>query len=264
MAQVRVIKKYPNRRLYDTEISSYITLEEIRQLVLDNEDFEVRDAKSGEDLSRSVLLQIISEHEDKGQPMLSPELQRVGFDAKPDEQPYVTDLRSSLISVLGVDGDPALLAKARSYVAALKSNPAAIPAAIRRPILITYAYNATPAEWETLLALTKAETNPVIKNFDVVMLGLAKDDALAKRALDLVKTTTFTDPLAMADANCIRRSADMSSTPRSKQNSRRSHARFGGAILSERRETSSFKYRRATHVWSLTAAMSPVIILRVK
>lgn len=75
MAQTkRTIKKYPNRRLYDTEISSYITLEEVRQLVLDNEDFEVRDAKSGEDLTRSVLLQIISEHEDKGQPMLSPEL----------------------------------------------------------------------------------------------------------------------------------------------------------------------------------------------
>lgn len=75
MAQTkRTIKKYPNRRLYDTEISSYITLEEVRQLVLDNENFEVRDAKSGEDLTRSVLLQIISEHEDKGQPMLSPEL----------------------------------------------------------------------------------------------------------------------------------------------------------------------------------------------
>lgn len=70
----RTIKKYPNRRLYDTEISSYITLEEVRQLVLDNEDFEVRDAKTGEDLTRSVLLQIISEHEEKGQPMLSPQL----------------------------------------------------------------------------------------------------------------------------------------------------------------------------------------------
>lgn len=75
MAQTtRIIKKYPNRRLYDTEISSYITLEEVRQLVLDNEVFEVRDAKSGEDLTRSVLLQIISEHEEKGQPMLSPQL----------------------------------------------------------------------------------------------------------------------------------------------------------------------------------------------
>lgn len=75
MAQtLRIIKKYPNRRLYDTEISSYITLEEVRQLVLDGETFEVRDAKSGEDLTRSVLLQIIAEHEEHGQPMLSSQL----------------------------------------------------------------------------------------------------------------------------------------------------------------------------------------------
>ncbi len=74
MAQVRIIKKYPNRRLYDTEISSYITLEEVRQLVIDGEDFEVRDAKSGDDLTRSVLLQIISEHEETGQPMFTTQL----------------------------------------------------------------------------------------------------------------------------------------------------------------------------------------------
>jgi polyhydroxyalkanoate synthesis repressor PhaR len=74
MAQVRVIKKYPNRRLYDTEISSYITLEEVRQLVIDGEEFEVRDAKSGEDLTRSVLLQIIAEHEERGQPMFTTQL----------------------------------------------------------------------------------------------------------------------------------------------------------------------------------------------
>src|SRR5215475_286902 len=74
MAQVRVIKKYPNRRLYDTEISSYITLEEVRQLVLDNEEFEVRDAKTGDDLTRSVLLQIIAEHEETGQPMFTTQL----------------------------------------------------------------------------------------------------------------------------------------------------------------------------------------------
>ena len=74
MAQARIIKKYPNRRLYDTEISSYITLEEVRQLVLDGEDFEVRDAKSGDDLTRSVLLQIISEHEETGSPMFTTQL----------------------------------------------------------------------------------------------------------------------------------------------------------------------------------------------
>ena len=74
MAAIRIIKKYPNRRLYDTEISSYITIEDVRQLILDGESFEVRDAKSGEDLTRSVLLQIISEQEQDGQPMLSTQL----------------------------------------------------------------------------------------------------------------------------------------------------------------------------------------------
>ncbi len=74
MAQIRIIKKYPNRRLYDTEISSYITLEEVRQLVVDGEEFEVRDAKTGDDLTRSVLLQIITEHEEHGQPMFTTQL----------------------------------------------------------------------------------------------------------------------------------------------------------------------------------------------
>ena len=50
---VRVIKKYPNRRLYDTEISSYITIEDVRQLIDDGEDFEVRDAKSGDEIGRA-------------------------------------------------------------------------------------------------------------------------------------------------------------------------------------------------------------------
>ncbi len=74
MAKIRVIKKYPNRRLYDTEISSYITIEDVRQLVIDGENFEVRDAKTGEDITRSVLLQIIAEHEERGQPMFSTNL----------------------------------------------------------------------------------------------------------------------------------------------------------------------------------------------
>src|SRR3546814_14772213 len=74
MTKTRVIKKYPNRRLYDTDISSYITIEDVRQLIVDGEDFEVRDAKSGDDLTRQVLLQIIAEHEQDGQPMLSTQL----------------------------------------------------------------------------------------------------------------------------------------------------------------------------------------------
>ena len=67
----RVIKKYPNRRLYDTETSSYITLAEVKQLVMDSETFAVRDAKTGEDLTRSILLQIILEEETSGSPMFT-------------------------------------------------------------------------------------------------------------------------------------------------------------------------------------------------
>src|SRR5690606_14104134 len=74
MSHVRIIKKYPNRRLYDTEISSYITLEDVRQLIVDGEAFVVRDARSGNDITRSVLMQIIAEHEEHGQPIFTTEL----------------------------------------------------------------------------------------------------------------------------------------------------------------------------------------------
>ncbi len=67
----RLIKKYPNRRLYDTQTSSYITLADVKQLVLGNEEFMVVDAKTDEDLTRSILLQIILEEEANGQPMFS-------------------------------------------------------------------------------------------------------------------------------------------------------------------------------------------------
>ena len=67
----RLIKKYPNRRLYDTQTSSYITLTDVKQLVLDADEFTVVDAKSNEDLTRAILLQIILEEEANGAPMFS-------------------------------------------------------------------------------------------------------------------------------------------------------------------------------------------------
>jgi polyhydroxyalkanoate synthesis repressor PhaR len=67
----RVIKKYPNRRLYDTSSSSYVALADIKQLVMHHTPFRVVEAKSGEDLTRSILLQIILEHESEGAPMLT-------------------------------------------------------------------------------------------------------------------------------------------------------------------------------------------------
>ena len=71
MSETRIIKKYPNRRLYDTEISSYITLEDVRQLVLEHVEFCVQDAKSKRDITRSILLQIILEREEDGEPIFS-------------------------------------------------------------------------------------------------------------------------------------------------------------------------------------------------
>ena len=68
---VRIIKKYPNRRLYDTETSSYVALTDIKQLVMTHVPFVVRDAKTGDDLTRSILLQIILEEEAAGTPLLT-------------------------------------------------------------------------------------------------------------------------------------------------------------------------------------------------
>ena len=71
---VRLIKKYPNRRLYDTETSSYITLLEVKQLVLDHQDFQVVDAKSNQDLTRSILMQIILEEESGVAPLFTSDM----------------------------------------------------------------------------------------------------------------------------------------------------------------------------------------------
>ena len=65
-----VIKKYANRRLYNTDTSSYVTLEHLAKMVKDGQEFTVHDAKSGEDITRSVLVQIIVEEEAKGQNLL--------------------------------------------------------------------------------------------------------------------------------------------------------------------------------------------------
>jgi len=71
MSEARVIKKYPNRRLYDTVESRYITLNDIRRLVTEKIDFVVVDKKTQEDITRSILLQVIAEQEHDGDPMMS-------------------------------------------------------------------------------------------------------------------------------------------------------------------------------------------------
>ncbi len=76
MSTSRIIKKYPNRRLYDTEISRYITLEDIRQLVIKSEYFQVIDKRTGNDITRTILLQVISEQEEGGDPIFRTEVLR--------------------------------------------------------------------------------------------------------------------------------------------------------------------------------------------
>lgn len=71
---LHIIKKYANRRLYDTQVSRYITLDDIKQYVLDNINFQVIDAKLGIDITKSTLFQIIANHEDNGAPTFSSEI----------------------------------------------------------------------------------------------------------------------------------------------------------------------------------------------
>ena len=88
-SDIRVIKKYPNRRLYDTKESKYVTLADLRELVMNQEEFIVIDKKSEEDITRSVLLQIILEQEEKeGQPLFSAELlhKLIGIYGDPNQQ----------------------------------------------------------------------------------------------------------------------------------------------------------------------------------
>lgn len=126
--------------------------------------------------------------------ILSPVLAQIGFEPKPGESPLTSNLRETLVGRLGVNGDAGVADRARRYVAALATDPTAIPPSIRQPILSTYAVNATPAEWDALLALTRAEKNPVAKNRFVSLLGAARNPAIAGRALDLLKSDTISAP----------------------------------------------------------------------
>lgn len=126
--------------------------------------------------------------------VLGPVLQRIGLNAKADEAPLVTTLREQLITRLGANGDPQVVAAARRYVAELATNPTAIPPAIRQAVLDSYAINATQAEWDGLLALALATRDPVVKSGYVRLLGRVRDKAIATRALDLLAGDQLSAP----------------------------------------------------------------------
>jgi aminopeptidase N len=126
--------------------------------------------------------------------LLAPQMKRVGFTAEPGEPSAITNLREGLVGRLGSAGDADVIARARAYVAALQTDPGAIPPAIRQPILSTFAIHASQADWDSLLAITLAEKNPVARNGYVRLLGAARDEAIAKRALDLLTGDKLTAP----------------------------------------------------------------------
>ncbi len=102
MPEPVIIKKYANRRLYNTQTSAYVTLEDLYEMVRDGQDFAVQDAKTGEDLTRQTLTQIILEREAGGDALLPTEFLRnmIGFydgNMRPVLQHYLTASMHSFI-----------------------------------------------------------------------------------------------------------------------------------------------------------------------
>ena len=102
MAEARVIKKYSNRRLYDATASRHVTLEDLRKLIIGGERIKVVDDKSGEDLTRQILLQIIAEQEQFGTPVLSTELLEalVRFYGNPVQEVFSRYIEQSLGGIM--------------------------------------------------------------------------------------------------------------------------------------------------------------------
>jgi len=120
---------------------------------------------------------------------LAPVFQRVGWEAKPGEADPVTVLRTQLIDVLSSLGDPAVINEARRRYAASATDPAAMPAALRKTILGVVALHADAQTWDRLHASAKAETTPLMKDEYYALLSSVGDPALAQRALDVTLTT---------------------------------------------------------------------------
>ncbi|WP_049620559.1 M1 family metallopeptidase [Frateuria defendens] len=119
---------------------------------------------------------------------LEPVFARVGWQVQPNESVPATILRSQLIGTLAELGDPRVIAEARRRYGAQASDPAAVPAELRKTILAIVASHADAATWDRLHAQAKAETTPLIKDRLYAMLAAADDEALAKRALALALT----------------------------------------------------------------------------
>ncbi|CAM3031564.1 Aminopeptidase [Sphingomonas antarctica] len=133
--------------------------------------------------------------EAKANRILTPVLARIGTTARAGESPSTTQLREALAPSLANFGNQTAVADARRLARLNFDRPDAVPAAQRLPALRAFAYNATPEDWDYLHAKALAEPTPVAKQRYYNLLGAAKDDALAQRALDLAMTSEV--PLAL-------------------------------------------------------------------
>jgi aminopeptidase N len=132
---------------------------------------------------------------------LRPVFARIGWEAKAGESVPTALLRTQMIGTLANLGDQDVIAEARRRFAAQKTDPAAVPVPLRKIITAIVARNADAATWDQLHAQAKAETTPLIKDQLYAMLSVAKDDALAQRALDMALTD---EPGATNSAGMIR------------------------------------------------------------
>jgi len=137
---------------------------------------------------------------------LSPAFAKVGWTAKPGEAGPVATLRSTLITALGVLGDPVVVAEAKRRYAADKTDPAAVPGPLRKAILATVARNADAATWTRLHEQAKAEKTPLIRDQLYTQLASAEDEALAAKALALALTA---EPGETLSANMISKVAQL-------------------------------------------------------
>ena len=132
---------------------------------------------------------------------LKPVFARVGWDAKPGEGDPTTILRMQLLWVMANLGDKDVINEANRRFAVQKTDPKAVPTALRKIIYAIVARNADEATWNKLHAMAKAETSAMIKDGLYYMLAASKDDALAKRALNMAITD---EPGATNSAGMIR------------------------------------------------------------
>src|SRR6185503_5198161 len=118
----------------------------------------------------------------------APVLSQIGLTPRPGEKPTVATLRPQLIQALGFVGDPQVNAEAKRLFVALQTNPNAVPGGLKQTWLGIIAANADAATWEQLHAMARNASSATERQNLYSLLGATKDDALARRALDLALT----------------------------------------------------------------------------